>query len=108
MSEVRFDLAELPLGTIKVVELNDEPIAVVNTAEGIFAVSDTCSHAEVSLSEGSLEGCLLECWMHGAAFDVRTGEPTSPPATRPIKTYPVRTEEHADRTEVVVTDEENL
>ena len=65
-------------------------MAVVRTAEGVFAVSDRCSHADVSLSEGEVEGCQLECWLHGSAFDLRTGVPQSPPATHAIPTYAVR------------------
>lgn len=82
--------SELPLGAVKQVFVDDVAVAVANTEEGVFAIEDTCSHAEVSLSEGSLSGCLLECWMHGAAFDVRTGQPVSPPASRPVDTYEVQ------------------
>ncbi len=83
-------LSEIPLGSVKAFELDYDTIAVAHTAEGIFAISDVCSHAEVSLSEGELSGCMLECWMHGSAFDVRTGVPSGPPANRPVATYPVR------------------
>ena len=49
----------------------------VRTADGdVHAVDDTCSHANVSLSEGELDGCTLECWLHGSRFDLRTGTPT--------------------------------
>jgi len=65
-------------------------MAVVRTPEGVFAVNDRCSHADVSLSEGEVEGCTLECWLHGSAFDLRTGVPLTPPAIRPVETYPVR------------------
>lgn len=89
MSEATLALSQLPLGKVAVVDLDGEPVAVAHTTEGIFAIADTCSHAEVSLAEGELAGCLLECWMHGSAFDVRTGEPTSPPAIRPVATFNV-------------------
>lgn len=65
-------------------------MAVVRTSEGVFAVDDRCSHADVSLSDGEVEGCLLECWLHGSAFDLSTGLPQSPPANKPIATYAVR------------------
>jgi len=83
-------LSELPVGAVKRFEISGEPIAVANTAEGVFAVSDTCSHAEVSLSDGEVNGCLIECWMHGASFDLRTGAPTGPPATKAIEVFPVQ------------------
>lgn len=90
MTEATLALSQLPLGKVAVVDLAGEPVAVAHTAEGIFAIADTCSHAEVSLAEGELSGCLLECWMHGSAFDLRTGEPTTPPAIRPVETFNVK------------------
>ena len=44
----------------------------------------------MSLSEGAIDGCHVECWAHGSRFDVRTGEPDEFPAITPVKTYPVR------------------
>ena len=55
-----------------------------------YAVHDKCSHADVSLSEGEVDGCTLECWLHGSRFDLRTGEPTGLPATEPVAVYPVK------------------
>jgi len=82
-------LSELPVGSVRKVEVAGRDIALANTADGIFAIDDVCSHAEVSLSEGELNGCMLECWMHGSAFDMRTGIPQTPPANRPVQTFPV-------------------
>ncbi|MEI7777803.1 MAG: non-heme iron oxygenase ferredoxin subunit [Actinomycetes bacterium] len=83
------DLEEqLPLRLV----LADLPIALVLTGGQLFAVGDKCSHADVSLSEGEVSGCLIECWLHGSSFDLRSGEPTSLPATQPIPTYQVRVE----------------
>lgn len=79
----------VPLGTVKRFEINDLAVAIIHTDEGFFALEDRCSHADVALSEGELEGCLLECWLHGSAFDVRTGEPQSLPALTPVATFPV-------------------
>ena len=57
-------------------------IAIVHGEDGEFyAIHDECSHAAVPLSEGEVEGCTLECWLHGSRFDLRTGEPTGLPAT---------------------------
>lgn len=80
---------ELPVGSVRKVDVDGRDIAVANTVEGIFAIDDVCSHAEVSLSEGELDGCMLECWMHGSAFDLRTGIPQTPPANKPVETFPV-------------------
>ncbi|MFJ8439143.1 non-heme iron oxygenase ferredoxin subunit [Kitasatospora griseola] len=76
----------------KKVELNGVPVAIVRTDEGVFAINDTCSHANVSLSEGEVEDCMIECWLHGSSFDLRTGKPSGLPATRPVAVYPVKIE----------------
>jgi len=65
-------------------------VAVVHAEDGAFyAIYDECSHASVPLSEGEVEGCTLECWLHGSRFDLRTGKPTGLPATVPVPVYPV-------------------
>ena len=66
------------------------PVAVVRDADGGWhAISDVCSHGAVSLADGEVEGCLVECWLHGSQFDVRTGQPVQLPAVRPVPVYPV-------------------
>jgi len=84
-------LADIPdVGAFRVV-LNGEPVAVVRDEEGdLHAISDTCSHAEVSLSEGEVYGTTIECWLHGSCFDLKSGRPTGPPATTPVPVYPVK------------------
>ena len=65
-------------------------VAIVRDSDGeLHAISDICSHGAVSLSDGEVEGCLIECWLHGSAFDLRTGAPTALPASRPVPVYPV-------------------
>ncbi|CAN3983410.1 bifunctional 3-phenylpropionate/cinnamic acid dioxygenase ferredoxin subunit [Kitasatospora purpeofusca] len=85
-------LSELAEDVPKRVDLNGVPVAVVRTDEGVFAVNDICSHANVSLSEGEVEDCMIECWLHGSSFDLRTGKPSGLPATRPVAVYPVKIE----------------
>jgi 3-phenylpropionate/trans-cinnamate dioxygenase ferredoxin subunit len=85
-------VADVPEGTAHRVEVDGEPNAVVHTDGQWFAVSDICSHADVSLAEGDVDGCTLECWLHGSRFDLRTGQPSGPPATRPVPVYPVSVE----------------
>lgn len=68
-------------------------VAVVRDEDGQFhAISDICSHGAVSLSDGEVEGCLIECWLHGSQFDLRTGMPLQLPATRPVPVYTVSIE----------------
>ena len=84
-------VAEVPVGSAIAVDLGgDAEIAVVNTVEGFFAIRDMCSHAEVQLSDGDVDGCTLECYAHGSRFDLRTGFQLELPATTPVPTYPVR------------------
>ena len=81
-------LADLPPGEATRV-LAPVPVAVFNADGDLYAVDDTCTHQDASLSQGWLEGCLVECPLHAASFDLRTGKPTGPPAKRPVRTYPV-------------------
>ena len=78
------------------------PIALVRDQSQVYAVSDICSHAEVSLSEGEVDGCFIECWLHGSQFDVRTGKPMSLPANTPIATYPTQLDGPGDDARVLV------
>ncbi|MFV2020965.1 non-heme iron oxygenase ferredoxin subunit [Micromonospora sp. LOL_023] len=81
---------ELPKGTVVSADIDGVQVAVVHTDEGSFhAVHDECSHAAVALSEGEVDGCTLECWLHGSRFDLRTGQPTGLPATEPVPVFPV-------------------
>ncbi|WP_285724896.1 non-heme iron oxygenase ferredoxin subunit [Psychromicrobium xiongbiense] len=70
------------------VELGDIPVAIVRDSEGaLHAIGDTCSHADISLSEGEVEGCTIECWAHGSTFDLVTGEPLTLPAYEPVPVF---------------------
>lgn len=82
-------LADLEPGTARRVEVDGRPVAVIRIDDDVYAIGDTCSHAEVSLSEGwvDAEDCTIECVAHGATFDVETGEPITLPATRPVPVY---------------------
>jgi 3-phenylpropionate/trans-cinnamate dioxygenase ferredoxin subunit len=71
-------------------------VVAVFLAEGaLYGVDDRCSHAEASLSEGEVFDTEVECPLHGAAFDLATGEALTLPATRPVATYRTREEEGA-------------
>jgi 3-phenylpropionate/trans-cinnamate dioxygenase ferredoxin subunit len=83
-------LSELPDSGALGVEVAGVPVAVVRTGGEVFALYDVCSHEEVPLSEGEVYDHTVECWLHGSCFDLRTGKPTGPPATRPVATYEVK------------------
>ncbi len=82
-------LADVPEQGAFAVELDGEPVAIVRDGGDVFAISDICSHADVALSQGEVENCEIECWLHGSRFDLRTGKPTGPPASTPVPVYPV-------------------
>ena len=85
-------LDEVPADQALAVTLGRFDIAVARDGDEVFAVENTCSHAEVALSEGEVADCQIECWLHGSMFDLRTGKPTNLPATEPVPVYPVRVE----------------
>ena len=69
--------------------LGSEDVCVARIGDEVFAVADICSHAEASLSEGDIEDYKIECWLHGAEFDLRSGEVLTPPAFEAIETFAV-------------------
>jgi 3-phenylpropionate/trans-cinnamate dioxygenase ferredoxin component len=85
-------LADVPADGALAVEVGDEPVAIVRADGEVYAIRDVCSHAEVPLSDGEVDGCTIECWLHGSRFDLRTGKPTGMPATEPVPVYPVKIE----------------
>ncbi|MBU6243689.1 MAG: non-heme iron oxygenase ferredoxin subunit [Actinomycetales bacterium] len=89
-------LAELAVGQVRAVDVRGTAVALARTSDGVFALKDQCSHQDVALSEGDVVDCSLECWLHGSAFDLRTGEPLGPPAVTPVPTFEVRIIGEAD------------
>ena len=85
------ELSEIEPDSARRIDVDDLRVALVRIGEDFYAIGDECSHADFSLSEGELEpdDCTLECPKHGALFDVRTGEPESLPAVRPVPVYSV-------------------
>lgn len=79
---------ELPPGESVRLEA-DVPIAVFNVDGEFYAIDDTCSHQDAALSDGFLEGCFVECPLHAALFDLRTGMPSCLPAKKPVRTHAV-------------------
>ncbi len=71
----------------------DNPIAVFHVGNEFFATDDTCTHAKFSLADGYVEGDEVVCALHEARFCLRTGRVLTPPATVPLRTYPVRIED---------------
>jgi 3-phenylpropionate/trans-cinnamate dioxygenase ferredoxin component len=83
-------LEDLKPGKAIRVKIGDHAIAIVRTPSGeVKALDDKCSHGEISLSEGFVDEGTIECWAHGAKFDLNTGKPLSLPAYEPVATYEV-------------------
>jgi len=85
-------VGEIPVGGVKVVRLEDQPVALFHLDDGYYAMDDLCTHDGGPLAEGTLEGAVIECPRHGARFDVRSGAVLRLPATAPVPTYTVRVE----------------
>jgi 3-phenylpropionate/trans-cinnamate dioxygenase ferredoxin component len=70
--------------------IDGEAVAIARDSNGgLHAISDLCTHATVPLSEGEVDDCTIECWLHGSRFDLRTGEPTGLPAITPVDVYSI-------------------
>ncbi len=85
-------VGEIEPGTVKRIEIGEHEIGVYNLDGEYYAISDVCSHAYSQLSEGEVypdEG-TVECPLHGAEFDIRTGKQLSFPAVTPVAKYELR------------------
>jgi 3-phenylpropionate/trans-cinnamate dioxygenase ferredoxin subunit len=83
--------SEIPAGGLTAIEVRGTRVAVANVGGAYYAFADACTHEQCSLAEeGELSGTTVTCTCHGSEFDVRTGKVLAPPATLPVKVYPVR------------------
>jgi 3-phenylpropionate/trans-cinnamate dioxygenase ferredoxin subunit len=87
--ELACALSDVPTDEALGVTVGGMDVAIARHDEEVFALQDLCSHAAVALSEGEVEDCTVECWLHGSRFDLRTGKPSGFPATEPVATFPV-------------------
>jgi 3-phenylpropionate/trans-cinnamate dioxygenase ferredoxin subunit len=94
-------LADLAPGTAKRVDVGQHRVALIRCDDTVYAIGDTCTHADFSLSEGEVycDEREIECWKHGSTFSLVTGEPQSLPATRAVPVYDVE----IDGDDIVVT-----
>ena len=88
-------VAELPPGTMRLVEHDGVKIGVFNCDGTLYAIEDRCSHDDGPLAEGefSAEACTVECPRHGSLFDLTTGRPKTLPAYAPVETFQVAIED---------------
>ncbi len=80
----------LGAGEVLGVEAEGKPIALYNVDGAIYASDNLCTHAFAHLSDGWLDGDVIECPLHAGRFEVKTGKGLGPPIPGDIKTYPVR------------------
>jgi nitrite reductase/ring-hydroxylating ferredoxin subunit len=75
-------------GSALKVEIEDLTLAVFNIDGEFYVTDDACTHGPGSLSEGYIDGDVVECDFHQGQFNIRTGEVVLPPCMVPVKTYP--------------------
>ena len=71
------------------VDVDGKPVCVARIGDEVFAVSNICTHSYAELSDGEIKDYSIECWLHGADFDLRTGEAVTLPATEALETFSV-------------------
>jgi len=87
MTTIQFD--SLQPGKPVQVDVAGKPVCVTRVGDEVFAVSNICTHSYAELSEGEVKEFVIECWLHGAEFDLRTGEALTLPATEALETFDV-------------------
>lgn len=80
----------IPSNSVKAFTVNGQKIAIFHLDGKFYAINDTCSHDEASLSEGEIDDTEIECPRHGARFDITTGRNLTLPAVVPVKKYEVK------------------
>lgn len=85
------DAAEVADGeAVQVLRDDKPPLALFNVNGDFYCIDDTCTHDQASLSDGYIEGDMVECALHFAKFAIRTGAVLSAPAIVPVNTYGVK------------------
>jgi nitrite reductase/ring-hydroxylating ferredoxin subunit len=70
--------------------VGDTLLCIVKLEDGVYCINDVCSHEFAQRSEGFVEGEEIECPLHQATFNLKTGKATAPPADEDVARYPVR------------------
>lgn len=96
-------VSEFDRENVKTILYEDVPIAVFKIGNDFYAIVDECTHMEARLSEGNIEGEVITCPLHGAKFNLRTGDVLSLPAASPIQVLPVKIEN-----EIIFVDVEDI
>ena len=81
---------DIPDGERLFIEINEQPVVILNIRGDYFAIADVCTHDDGPLGDGMLDDHQIICPRHGARFDVRTGKALTLPAVLDSPVYPVR------------------
>ncbi len=84
---------DVPEGELRQFQVGGEDVAVANVEGELHAFSDVCTHQQCSLSDGDLDGTTVTCPCHGSEFDVTSGDVLNGPATEPVQTFEVSTDD---------------
>ena len=87
-------LSEFENSPVSTIDINGTTVAVFKVDDDYYAIQNMCSHAEADLADGEVYDCKVECPLHGAEFDLKTGEALTLPATKPVSVF--RTEIDGD------------
>jgi len=85
-------MASLAEGQTKAVKVESVDVLISHIEGQFYAIHAQCSHARQSLAAGKVRGHQIACPLHGARFDLRTGECLAAPASRPVAQFPVMIE----------------
>lgn len=86
-------LADIPVGWVLKTRIGGTEVALANSQGTIYAFDNSCPHAGGPLGDNRLkDGCFVECPWHNAVFDVRSGEPVSGAARKPVRKFKVKVE----------------
>ena len=80
-------VADVPVGEVRRVEVANLVVAVYNLDGDVYATDDACTHGPGQMSEGFVDGDVIECNFHQGRFNIRTGEVVGPPCMVPLRTY---------------------
>src|SRR5260370_32485104 len=83
-------VADIPPGGMKCVAIEGERVLLANVDGSFHAISDICGHRNAPLSRGRLDGHIVECPLHFAQFDVRSGELVDGPDAADVPAYETR------------------
>jgi|TARA_B110000003_G_scaffold103164_1_gene105367 3-phenylpropionate/trans-cinnamate dioxygenase ferredoxin subunit len=86
------DITDIDINQSQSVNIDEVDILICNTDNGVFAVEDKCSHADIPLCGGQITGNYITCPVHGAVFDLTDGSVQSPPAFEDLNTFEVKIE----------------